>query len=236
MIGKKILIIDDDSDLLELSRHIFESEGVQVITARDGSEGIGKLLTDRPHLILLDIMMPGMNGFEVCQKIRSISNVPLIILSALHREENQLQAIEFGADDFLPKPFSAQILLARVKALFRRNGHENGIPSALKYNDGRLAIDTERHQILINGKKVRVGPTEFRLLVYLEQNAGKTVTYDQLLANVWGEEYRGNVDIVHVYISTLRRKIERRSKNPRYIQSVHGVGYIFERQNRAAGF
>ncbi|HJR82143.1 MAG TPA: response regulator transcription factor [Anaerolineales bacterium] len=99
-----------------------------------------------------------------------------------------MQAIEFGADDFLPKPFSAQILLARVKALLRRNGHENGIPSALKYDDGRLAIDTERRQILINGKRVKAGPTAFRLLVYLEQNAGQTVTYDQLLANVWSEE------------------------------------------------
>ena len=128
-----------------------------------------------------------------------------------------MQAIEFGADDFLPKPFSAQILLARVKALLRRNGHEKGITSALKYDDGRLAIDTERRQILINGKRVKAGPTEFRLPVCLEQNAGKTVTYDQILANVWGEEYRGNVDIVHVYISTLRSKIERRPKNPRYI-------------------
>src|SRR5688572_30983650 len=181
-------------------------------------------------------MMPGMNGFEVCQEIRRISNVPLIILTALDHEQNLLKAIELGADDFLPKPFSAQILLARVKALLRRNRHENGLPSVFKYNDGRLTIDTERHQILIDGEQVKSGPTEFRLLAYLERNAGKAITYDQLLANVWGEEYRGNVDIVHVYISTLRSKIERKSKNPRYIRSVHGVGYIFERQDSAFSF
>lgn len=229
MIGNKVLLIDDDNDLLELSSHIFKSAGVQVITARDGSEGIGKLLIHRPNLILLDIMMPGINGFDVCQKIRRISNVPIIILTALDHEQNMLQAIELGADDFLPKPFSPQILLARVKALLRRNRHENGLPSVFKYNDGRLTIDAERHQILIDGEQVKSGPTEFRLLAYLERNAGKAVTYDQLLANVWGEEYRGSIDLVYVYISQLRSKIEENPRRPRYILSVPGVGYIFER-------
>ena len=231
MIGKKVLLIDDDNDLLELSSHIFKSAGAQVITARDGLEGISKLLIHRPDLILLDILMPGINGFEVCQKIRQISNAPLIILTALDHEQNTVQALELGADDFLPKPFTAQILLARVNALLRRSRYQSEYPSVFRYNDGHLTIDSERHQILINGKKVKSGPTEFRLLIYLEKNAGKALTYNQLLANVWGEEYRGNVDIVHVYISTLRSKIEENPKNPRYIQSVHGVGYIFERQD-----
>ena len=233
MIGKKVLLIDDDNDLLELSSHIFKSAGAQVITARDGLEGISKLLIHRPDLILLDILMPGINGFEVCQKIRQISNAPLIILTALDHEQNTVQALELGADDFLPKPFTAQILLARVNALLRRSRYQSEYPSVFRYNDGHLTIDSERHQILINGKKVKSGPTEFRLLIYLEKNAGKALTYNQLLANVWGEEYRGNVDIVHVYISTLRSKIEENPKNPRYIQSIHGVGYIFERQDPA---
>jgi len=229
MIGKKVLLIDDDHDLLELSEHIFKGAGAQVITARDGSEGIGKLFIHQPDLILLDIVMPGISGLEVCQKIRTFSNAPLIILTALNHEQNMLQAFELGADDFLPKPFSAQILLARANALLRRSRSESKPPPVFKYNDGHLAIATERHQVLINGRPVRSGPTEFRLLVYLERHAGKVLTYEQLLANVWGEEYRGNVDIVHVYISMLRSKIEKNPKKPSYIQSVHGVGYIFER-------
>jgi DNA-binding response OmpR family regulator len=233
MIGKKVLIIDDDHDLVALSEHILKGEGVQVLTARDGSEGIGKLLIYQPDLILLDIVMPGISGLEVCQKIRTISNAPLIIVTALNHEQNMLQAFELGADDFLPKPFSAQILLARVNALLRRSRSESKPHSIFKYDDGHLAIATERHQVLINGRPVRSGPTEFRLLLYLERNAGKVLTYEQLLANVWGEGYRGNIDIVHVYISTLRRKIEKNPKNPSYIQSVHGVGYIFERQRQS---
>lgn len=233
MIGKKILLIDDDNDLLELCSLVFKSAGAQVITARDGSEGIGKVLIHQPNMILLDILMPGINGFEVCQKIRQVSNAPLMVLTALDHEHNMVQALELGADDFLPKPFTPQILLARARALLRRGTHQNGQPPAFKYNDGHLTIDTERHQLLIKGKPVKVGPTEFRLLVYLERNAGKVLTYEQLLTNVWGEGYRGNVDIVHVYISMLRSKIEKSSRSPCYIQSVHGVGYIFERQNSA---
>lgn len=231
MNGKKVLLIDDDNDLLELSSHILKSAGAQVITANNGLEGIGKLLIHQPNLILLDIMMPGTNGFDVCEKIRQISNVPLVMLSALNQEQNIVQALELGADDFLPKPFTSQILLARVKALLRRSKDGNGAPSVFKYNDGHLTIDTARHQVLINGKPIKLSPIEFRLLEYLERNAGKALRYEQLLTNVWGDGYRGNVDIVHVYVSTIRSKIEENPKAPRYIRSVHGLGYVFERQD-----
>ncbi len=233
MNGKKVVLIDDDNDLLQLASHIFKSAGAQVITARDGTEGIGKILTHRPNLILLDFLMPGINGFEVCKIIRQISNAPLIMLTAMNFEDNLVQALELGADDFLAKPFTKAVLIARANALLRRSGSgaENERPNVLIYNDGRLTIDSERHQILINGRKVKSGPTEFRLLTYLMRNVGKAITYNQLLANVWGEEYRGNVDIVQVYISNLRHKIEEDPRNPRYIQVVHGVGYVFERQD-----
>jgi two-component system, OmpR family, alkaline phosphatase synthesis response regulator PhoP len=235
MNGKKVVLIDDDNDLLQLASHIFKSAGAQVITARDGTEGIGKILTHRPNLILLDFLLPGINGFEVCKIIRQISNAPLIMLTAMNYEENLVQALELGADDFLAKPFTKAVLIARANALLRRSGSgaENERPNILIYNDGRLTIDSERHQILINGRKVKSGPTEFRLLTYLMRNVGKAITYNQLLANVWGEEYRGNVDIVQVYISNLRHKIEEDPRNPRYIQVVHGVGYVFERQDSA---
>jgi DNA-binding response OmpR family regulator len=192
-------------------------------------EAIGKILTHRPHLIVLDIQMPGINGFEVCQLIRQISNVPLIMLTALNEDKHIVQALELGADDFLAKPFSSAVLMARVNALLRRSGREDQSSPSFQYNDGRLRIDGERHQILINDKRVKSGPTEFRLLVYLVRNAGKALGYDQILSNVWGGEYRGNIDVVHVYISNLRGKIEEDPKNPRYIRVVHGVGYIFER-------
>jgi two-component system, OmpR family, KDP operon response regulator KdpE len=234
MIGKKVLIIDDDTDLLKLTSFIFKGAGAQVVTARDGSEGIGKLLAHHPNLILLDVMMPGIDGFELCQKIRQISNTPLIMLTALDHEQSLLHGLDVGADDFLSKPFKPEILLARAKTLLRRSGNGNGNishPAAFKYKDGRLEIDAERHQILINGKQIKTTPIEFRLLVYLERNAGRTLTYSQILDNVWGEEYRGSVDFVHVYISHLRSKIEENPKSPRYIHSVHGVGYIFERQH-----
>ena len=233
MNGKKVVLIDDDDDLLQLASHIFKSVGAQVITARDGTEGIGKILTHRPNLILLDFMMPGIDGFEVCKIIRQISNAPLIMLTAMNFEQNLVQALELGADDFLAKPFTTAVLLARARALLRRSnsGYENERPNVSIYNDGRLTIDSERHQILINGRKVKSGPTEFRLLTYLMRNVGKAITYNQLLANVWGEEYRGNVDIVQVYISNLRHKIEEDPKKPRYIQVVHGVGYVFEKQD-----
>lgn len=238
MVGNKVLLIDDDTDLLQLASHIFKSAGAQVITARDGPEGIGKILTHRPNLILLDILLPGINGFEVCKIIRQISNAPLIMLTASNLERNLVQALELGADDFVAKPFGVSVLLARVKALLRRSGRgsENENDAVFNYNDGRLATDSERNQILINGNRVKSGPTEFRLLIYLMRNVGKALTYNQLLAHVWGEEYRGNVDIVHVYISKLRRKIEEDPKKPRYIRVVHGVGYIFERQDSTLGF
>jgi two-component system KDP operon response regulator KdpE len=233
MNGKKVILIDDDNDLLQLTSHILKSAGAQVITARDGTEGIGKILAHRPNLILLDIMLPGLNGFEVCKIIRQLSTAPLIMLTAQDFEENLVDALEFGADDFLAKPFTSAVLIARANALLRRsvNGSEGEHSIVLNYDDGRLTIDIERRQILINGQKVKSGPTEFRLLTYLMRNVGKAITYNQLLANVWGEEYRGNVDIVQVYISNLRHKIEEDPKKPRYIQVVHGVGYVFERQD-----
>jgi DNA-binding response OmpR family regulator len=231
MIGKKVLLIDDDNDLLQLASHIFKSAGAQVITARDGSEGIGKMLTYRPHFILLDIQMPGINGFDVCKIIRKMSNAPLIILTALNFEQNVVRALELGADDILAKPFSVAVLLARVNAVLRRSGYENDYSAIFNYNDGHLIVDHERHEVLVKGNRINSSPTEFRLLAYLIRNIGKTLTYNQLLANVWGEEYRGNIDIVHVYISTLRSKIEVNPKKPRYIHLVYGVGYVFERHD-----
>ena len=231
----KILIIDDDPDVLHLVSLIFKKAGAHVMTAMDGLEGMGKLFTFHPDLITLDVMMPGANGFDVCRRIRQVSDVPIILLTALNQEVDMLRGLEAGADDFLSKPFNPDILLARARAVLRRkSGGNDASPgekaSGFRYNDGHLDIDVERRFILMKGQRVKLTPVEFRLLVYLARNAGKVLSPDQILLNVWGEAYRGSVDHVHVYISHLRRKLEEDTRSPRYIVTLRGVGYIFERQ------
>jgi DNA-binding response OmpR family regulator len=266
---QKILIIDDDADLLQLASLIFKKAGAQVITANDGLDGISKFFTHHPDLVILDVMMPDSNGFDVCQRIRQVSDDPLIMLTSLNREEDMLKGLAAGADDFLSKPFHPEILLARAQTVLRRtqrsnghnghngsngsnghngqngnngyyrsngkngsNGHagsnENSV--SFSYNDGYLSIDIDRHEVLLHGKRIKLTPIEFRLLVYLARNGGKLLTFDRILANVWGSEYQGSIDYVHVYISHLRRKIEENAKGSRYIMTVHGVGYVFEQQ------
>lgn len=257
---QKILIIDDDADLLQLASLIFKKAGALVITANDGLDGISKFFTHHPDLVILDVMMPGSSGFDICQRIRQVSDDPLIMLTSLNREEDMLKGLAAGADDFLSKPFNPEILLARAQTVLRRsqrsnghNGHKgnNGYygsngkngnnghngnngnhddSPAFSYNDGYLSIDIERHEVLIHGKRIKLTPIEFRLLVYLARNGGKLLTFDRILANVWGSEYQGSIDYVHVYISHLRRKIEENAKGSRYIMTVHGVGYVFEKQ------
>ena len=253
MMDQTVLIIDDDADLLQLASLLFKKAGAQVITANDGLEGISKFFTYHPDLVILDVMMPGNSGFDVCQRIRQVSETPLIFLTALNREQEMLQGLAAGADDFLTKPFNPEILLARARAILRRiyrsygsndsngshgyngqNGSQgtngNGKSGSFSYNDGYLSIDIERHEVLVHGKRVKLSPIEFRLLVYLARNGGKLLTFDKILVNVWGNQYQGSMDYVHVYVSHLRRKLEKDSGNPHYILTVHGEGYIFEKQ------
>jgi DNA-binding response OmpR family regulator len=234
MIGKKVLLIDDDIEFLKLTSLIFKESGAQPITARDGLEGMGKLFTQRPDLIILDVMMPGIDGFKICQRIRQYSNTPLIMLTALDHDEHMLKGLEAGADDFLSKPINREVLVARAKAVIRRSEQSNGYHEIFNYRDDRLEIDIEKHRVLLEGVQVKLTPVEFRLLAYLASNAGRALSFGQILDNVWGNEYKGNDDYVHVYVSHLRNKIEKDSKNPRYILSIHGVGYIFEKQGPLA--
>jgi len=233
MIGKKILLIDDDTDFLTLTSQIFKNAGAQVITSLEGNEGISKALTHQPDLIVLDIMMPGKDGFQICQTIRQFSNTPLIMLSALDRDQLMLQGLEAGADDFLTKPFNPDILLARANAVLRRSEQNNGQREKINYDDGRLKVDIEKHRVTLKDNLIKLTPVEFRLLAYLVSNPGKVLSFEQILDNVWGSDYQGNDDYVHVYISHLRNKIEKDTKSPRYILTVHGVGYIFEKQMTA---
>jgi DNA-binding response OmpR family regulator len=241
-----VLIIDDDADLLQLASLLFKKAGAQVVTANDGLDGISKFFTHHPDLVILDVMMPGNNGFDICQRIRQVSEAPLIFLTGLNQDKEMLQGLAAGADDFLTKPFNPEILLARAQTVLRRTQRSNGYhtndhnghngtngngASSFTYHDGYLSIDIERHEVLVHGKRTKLTPIEFRLLVYLARNAGKLLTFDKILANVWGNEYQGSIDYVHVYISHLRSKIEVDVEQARYIVTVHGEGYIFEKQD-----
>lgn len=230
MNGKKVLLIDDDIDSLRLNRIVFVKAGAQVITANDGLDGISKLHSHRPDLVILDVMMPGGSGYEVCKQIRKISNVPVIMLTALGQEQNELDGLDAGADDYLSKPYSPEILLARARSVIRRSEQNDNHSLSTDYDDGHLKIDFEKHQVLINKKRINLTPTEFRLLAYLEENAGRVLTFANILQHVWGNEYQGSDDYVHIYVSHLRNKIEEDTKQPRYIISVRGVGYLFEKQ------
>lgn len=230
MKGKRILLIDDDASLLQLAGVLFKNEGAEIATAHDGFEGLIKLFTFHPDLIILDVVMPEMDGFEICRRIRQISNVPLLMLTALNHEQEMLLGLNAGADDYLSKPFSKDILVARARAILRRANLVNPELSLYAYNDGHLSIDIERRQVLISGRKVNLTPLEFRLLVCLARNAGKVLTFEHILNNVWGTDYKGSVDYVHVYISRLRKKIKKKNKGTQYITTIHGIGYIFEKQ------
>ena len=233
MNGKKILLIDDDIDTLRLNRIVFINAGAQVITANDGLEGISKFHSHRPDLVILDVMMPGGSGFEVCKQIRKISNIPVIMLTALGQEQHELEGLDAGADDYLSKPYSPDILLARANSVIRRSEQNDNKSFATDYDDGYLKIDFEKHQVLINSKLIKLTPIEFRLLAHLEENAGRVLTFANILQHVWGNEYQGSDDYVHIYVSHLRRKIEQDTKQPHYIISVRGVGYLFEKQRPA---
>ncbi len=229
MIDQKVLIIDDDADLRHLASLLFKKAGAHVFTADDGLEGISKLFTCNPNLVILDGVMPGTNGFEICQRIRRVSNVPIIMLTALNQEAEMLRGLEAGADDYLSKPFNAEVLLARAKTVLRRSGSGNPPSSNFEFNNGHLSIDIERRHVLVEEKRVKLTPIEFRLLVFLARNAGKVLTFNHILSNVWGDAYRASTDYVHVYVSHLRNKIEEDAKEPRYILTIHGIGYLFER-------
>jgi DNA-binding response OmpR family regulator len=228
MHNKKVLIIDDDADFLHLANLLFNREGAQVFTAHDGLDGLIKFFTHHPDLIILDIAMPGQNGFEVCHRMRQVSDIPIIIVTAINDEQGMLQGFESGADDFLSKPFNPLVLLARTKTVLRRNGHANSQPDSVQHPNGQLSIDIERREVVIRGERIYLPPVEFRLMCFLARHPGKVLAYEHILDHVWSNGKQKNVDIVHVYISYLRQKIETDPKDPHYILTVHGVGYLVD--------
>lgn len=230
MDGKKILIIDDDVNLGQTIKLTFARAGAEVFTAVDGRDGLRQFYEYRPDLIILDVRMPDINGWETCRQIRLLSNVPIIMLTTLDNDEDVIRGLDYGADDFVTKPFSREVLLARARAVLRRAELLNEAEDSSLYNDGYLLIDVRKHRVQVNGQTVQLTSTEFRLLTYLLQNAGQILPYQNILDKVWGWEYQDSIDYVHVYISHLRRKLEVDPRNPRYLLTERGTGYRFERR------
>jgi two-component system KDP operon response regulator KdpE len=229
MKDKIILVIDDDISLCQILDITFTVEGAFVFTANDGREGLQKFFAHRPDLVMLDMNMPHMDGWETCYQIRLLSDVPIIMLTTLNVDKEMVRGLDAGADDFISKPFNVDVLLARSRAVLRRL--EKTAISKLKtlYSDGNLTIDLARHEVLVQSEPVKLSAIEFQLLTYLLKNSGRTLTYKQILENVWGWEYQESFEYVHVYVSHLRRKLEKDTRNPRYFITVYGTGYRFEK-------
>jgi DNA-binding response OmpR family regulator len=224
---RRILVVDDEERMVRFIRLNLEHDGFQVSEAFNGKEAIQKIRDVTPDLILLDVMMPDLDGFEVLETVREVSTVPVIMLTAKGEEDDRVRGLELGADDYVTKPFSPRELVSRVKAVLRRTESASGSMHGLIEVDDRLKIDFDRREIWLEGKLVKLRPTEYRMLYHLVQNAGWVVTHDQLLTKVWGYEYRDEPHYVRLYINYLRQKLEADPSNPKYILTERGVGYRF---------
>jgi two-component system alkaline phosphatase synthesis response regulator PhoP len=227
--GKKILVIDDDRDMLRLVMHTFSKTEARIYTAASGEEGLRLFFDQRPDLVVLDIMMPEMDGWEVCRRLRQIADVPIVLLTALEEEEDIIRGLECGAMDYITKPFSPKVLVARARAALRRAERVWEPENLPSYRDDYLAIDLGMRRVLVRGEPVRLTATEFQLLAYLVTNADRVLSPEQILENVWGWEYQGSDNYVHVYVWHLRNKLEEDPKRPCYLLTDHGVGYRFRK-------
>jgi DNA-binding response OmpR family regulator len=223
----RILVVDDEKRMVGFIRLNLEQDGFLVIEAFNGTQALDRLRDSLPDLILLDVMMPDMDGFEVLQTIREISAVPVIMLTAKGEENDKVKGLELGADDYVTKPFSPRELVSRVKAVLRRGATLDDDESGRIEVDKRLYMDFGRHEVWVDGELIKLRPTEYRLLYHLVKNAGWVLTHDQILTKVWGYEYRDEPHYVRLYINYLRKKIEVDPANPKYILTERGVGYRF---------
>jgi two-component system KDP operon response regulator KdpE len=226
--GKRILVVDDEPRMIGFIRMNLELEGHQVIEAHNGLEALEAVRTRLPDAVLLDVMMPELDGFETLRMLREFSNIPVIMLTAKGEENDKVYGLELGADDYITKPFGPRELSSRIKAVLRRASIPTAAPDRARLTiDDRLTVDFNQREVIVNGVHVKLRPTEFRLLYHLIENAGWTVPHDQLLAKVWGYEYRDEAHYVRLYVNYLREKIEEDPSHPKYILTERGVGYRF---------
>ena len=225
--NKKILVVDDEERMVRFIRLNLEHDGFQVLECFKGMQAVSILREKMPDLVLLDVMLPDLDGFEVLQLIREVSSIPVIMLTAKGEEEDRVKGLELGADDYVTKPFSPRELVSRVRAVLRRADQSSPSGEGVINVDDHLKIDFGRREIRLDGELVKLRPTEYRLLYHLVSNAGWVMTYDQILAKVWGYEYRDEPHYVRLYVNYLRQKLEKDPANPKYILTERGVGYRF---------
>jgi two-component system KDP operon response regulator KdpE len=220
---KRILVVDDDPSIRKFVRANLEARDYTVLLAADGEEALGVIEKDLPDLIILDIMMPYLDGFEVCRRVREWSQIPIIMLSARDDEDDKVKCLDAGADDYLTKPFSLRELLSRIKAVLRRSEQDAGKP---KVQCGELEVDLLQNIITMNGQIIDLTPTEYQILSYLAVNAGKVITFQQLAEKISGDNYTGGDHLIQVNINRLRKKLGDTSKEAKYIQTKYGIGYV----------
>jgi len=228
-VTQKILVVDDEPHIVELVRYNLAQEGYAVLTAHDGSEALSRVRQERPDLVILDIMLPYVDGLEVCRQIRRESSVPIIMLTARGGELERVVGLEIGADDYVTKPFSPRELVARVRAILRRTAAEAApLPGGGLLRGGGLTLDPATHEVTLNGRPVDLTAKEFELLRLLLSHPNRVFTRDFLLEHIWGYDYYGSTRTVDMHISRLREKIEDDPASPSYIVTVRGVGYKFK--------
>jgi len=226
----RILVVDDDPDIAEAITLAF---GVQwpeavVLVARDGASAIPMVTSEHPDVVLLDVALPDADGFEVLTKIRAVSDLPVLMISARGEEPDKVRGLELGADDYLTKPFGALELSARIRAVLRRARSLPPVSGAGKFEAGPISINYGSHQVYLDGTQIKLTPIEYKLLYQLTRNAGQVLLHDDLLTKIWGPEYLGELDYLRIYIRRLREKLEANPQQPRHILTERGIGYRFE--------
>jgi two-component system, OmpR family, response regulator RegX3 len=222
----RVLVIEDEESYLEALSYMLSKEGFEVIEATDGATGISEFDRHGADIVLLDLMMPGLSGTEVCRQLRLRSHVPVIMLTARDTEVDKVVGLELGADDYVTKPFSHRELVARMRAVLRRGNDTELLPNVIEVSGVRM--DVERHEVSVNGQRIRLALKEFELLEMLLRNAGRVITRGQLIDRIWGADYVGDTKTLDVHIKRLRTKIEPDPANPLYLITVRGLGYKFE--------
>ena len=227
-----VLVVDDEKSLRDFVRRNLEIRGYKVKTASNGLEALAVFNNEFIDLVILDVMMPNMDGLETIKRVREKSSVPIIVLSALGEEQDKVRALNLGADDYLSKPFGVKELLARLNAVQRRAQWGGSSIQEEKIAYGDISIDVNSYILKVRGNQIEVTPTEFNLLVILIRNAGKVLNHKMLLQNVWGPEYGQETEYLRVYIGRLRQKIEKDASHPEYLHTEHGIGYCFEMRSK----
>jgi two-component system KDP operon response regulator KdpE len=222
----RVLVIDNDTDILESTRKALDHEGYEVYVACDGQEGIEIAWQKTPHVVVLDSMLPVMDGFETCRRLRELGIQSVVITGHQHDERSVVRALEMGADDYLRQPVEIPILLAKLRTLMRRN-HQQANDKMLLYDDGQLLIDLENRRVEMRGEPVKLTPTEFRLLSILLRRVGRVVAHEELIKEVWGTDKDVSLGSLKLYIHYLRQKIEDSPRKPRYLLAEWGIGYRF---------